>query len=126
VGWLDLKPANVLLNPDGYLKVSADDPRGAFLSVERGGGGWVPAGGARLRAAAPPPSPAQISDFGVAKVLEQTMGYAESQLGTARYMSPERARGPQMDPPRPAPPLGTASAPMSAACALCSVRMCVT
>ena len=29
----------------------------------------------------------------MAKVLEQTMGYAESQLGTARYMSPERARG---------------------------------
>ena len=35
----------------------------------------------------------KISDFGVAKMLEGTMDYMNSQIGTARYMSPERARG---------------------------------
>lgn len=34
----------------------------------------------------------KISDFGVAKMLEETMELLESQIGTARYMSPERAR----------------------------------
>lgn len=35
----------------------------------------------------------KISDFGVAKMLEDTCGQMDSQIGTARYMSPERARG---------------------------------
>ena len=34
----------------------------------------------------------KISDFGVAKMLEDTCGQTDSQIGTARYMSPERAR----------------------------------
>jgi hypothetical protein len=34
----------------------------------------------------------KISDFGVAKMLEDTCGQMDSQIGTARYMSPERAR----------------------------------
>ncbi len=34
----------------------------------------------------------KIADFGVAKMLEDTMGQTDSQIGTARYMSPERAR----------------------------------
>ena len=34
----------------------------------------------------------KISDFGVAKMLDATMGQLNSQIGTARYMSPERAR----------------------------------
>ena len=34
----------------------------------------------------------KISDFGVAKMLDESMALLESQIGTARYMSPERAR----------------------------------
>lgn len=34
----------------------------------------------------------KIADFGVAKMLEDTMALTDSQIGTARYMSPERAR----------------------------------
>jgi hypothetical protein len=34
----------------------------------------------------------KIADFGVAKMLEDTMGQTDSQIGTTRYMSPERAR----------------------------------
>lgn len=41
----------------------------------------------------PPFPPLQVADFGISKQLEQTFGVAQSFVGTATYMAPERVHG---------------------------------